>query len=336
MTEPGDRRVRLTPRGAAAAVAFAAVLPFVHTLGHGFAYDDGVEVVDNASIRTLDGIPRLFTQTAWSGAGHAVPAYRPVTTLTYALNHAVGGLHPLGYHLVNLLLHAGASVLLLVVLTRVALPLAAATMAALLFAVHPAHVEAVANVAARISRRGPAVFSDFWNPPVQVIPRLVSPEQRHVFFASRARSLWDACCSSFQTLPPRSTEFIISLLVEYELGPEVSLSQEDARFLFLDCKQRFTSALAAQRRARPGLSEARLAAQAWAHAARSMRLEYGLPEDRLQALVREGTPRWNAVQQQPGAHLSFAHPPAVHWVATPPPRPKFTRRLARHPLDPGA
>lgn len=188
----------------------------------------------------------------------------------------------------------------------------------------------------RISRRGPAVFSDFWNPPVQVIPRLVSPEQRHVFFASRARSLWDACCSSFQTLPPRSTEFIISLLVEYELGPEVSLSQEDARFLFLDCKQRFTSALAAQRRARPGLSEARLAAQAWAHAARSMRLEYGLPEDRLQALVREGTPRWNAVQQQPGAHLSFAHPPAVHWVATPPPRPKFTRRLARSPLDRGA
>ena len=187
----------------------------------------------------------------------------------------------------------------------------------------------------RIARRGPSVFSHFWNPPVQVIPRLAAPEKRQAFFASRARSLWDACCSSFETLPPRSMSFIISLLVEYELGPHVILSDEDSRFLFLDCKQRFVSALGAQRRISPGLSKSRAANQAWAQAAHEMRMRYGLPEERLQTIVREGTPRWNAMKQLPGARLSFAHNPAVHWIATPPPRPKYTARVARHPLEPG-
>jgi tetratricopeptide (TPR) repeat protein len=131
------------------AVALAAVVPYVHTLGHSFAYDDGVEVVDNAFIRTLDGVPRILSSPVWAGAGKESSAYRPLTTLTYALNHAVGGLAPFGYHLVNLLLHAAASVLVLVLATSLGLPLAAATLAGLLFAVHPVHVEAVANVAGR-------------------------------------------------------------------------------------------------------------------------------------------------------------------------------------------
>jgi tetratricopeptide (TPR) repeat protein len=140
---------RRQTRLAVIAVALAAVLPYVHTLAHGFAYDDGVEVVDNAFIRTLDGVPRLLSSPVWEGAGKGSSAYRPLTTLTYALNHAVGGLAPFGYHLVNLLLHAAASVLVVVLATSLGLPLAAATLAGLLFAVHPVHVEAVANVAGR-------------------------------------------------------------------------------------------------------------------------------------------------------------------------------------------
>ncbi len=62
------------------------------------------------------------------GGGQGGLAYRPLTTLTYALNHAVGGLAPFGYHLVNLLLHAGASVLVLALATSLGLPLAAATL----------------------------------------------------------------------------------------------------------------------------------------------------------------------------------------------------------------
>lgn len=182
---------------------------------------------------------------------------------------------------------------------------------------------------ALLNRRGPSVFSDFWNPPVQVIPRLATPEQRHAFFASRAGSEWDACCSSFETLPPASMTFVISLLVEYELGPEAALGEEERRFLYLDCKRRFRIALAAARR--PGIPDGQAANEAWGSAARQMRMEYGLPEGGLQALVREGTPRWNAIGQVPAVPASFAHASAVHWVVTPPPRPKYTARVVSRP-----
>lgn len=146
LTDPLRRR---QARLATLAVALAAVLPYLHTLGHEFAYDDGVEVVDNAYIRGIQGVPLILSNPVWAGAGKGSSAYRPLTTLTYSLNHAVGGLAPAGYHLVNLLLHAGAASLVLALALALGVPLAAATLAGLLFAVHPVHVEAVANVAGR-------------------------------------------------------------------------------------------------------------------------------------------------------------------------------------------
>jgi tetratricopeptide (TPR) repeat protein len=138
-------------RGAAVALAIAcaAVLPFAGTLGHGFAFDDGSEIVRNEDVRSIRAIPRMFTRGAWEGAGDVNPIYRPLTSVTYALNHAAGGLSPVGYHLVNVLLHALVSVLVLALGLEAGLPLAAAGGAALLFAVHPIHVEVVANVAGR-------------------------------------------------------------------------------------------------------------------------------------------------------------------------------------------
>jgi tetratricopeptide (TPR) repeat protein len=135
---------------AAALVAATAFAAYGGTLGHGFALDDGPEVVDNAHVRSLAGAGTVFTTSSWAGAGDAsVPMYRPLTTLSYSLNYAVGGLDPFGFHLLNLLLHAAVCVLVLLLGLRVGLGLPAATAAAMLFAVMPIHVEAVANVAGR-------------------------------------------------------------------------------------------------------------------------------------------------------------------------------------------
>lgn len=146
MWTPGPHR-----RGVLSAllVALASTLPFAGTLGHGFALDDVSEVVRNDHVRSLSDIPRLFTEGAWDGAGDTNPIYRPLTSATYALQHALGGLSPLGYHLGNVLLHALASLLVLAMGRRLGLSLAAATLGAALFAVHPIHVEVVANVAGR-------------------------------------------------------------------------------------------------------------------------------------------------------------------------------------------
>jgi len=78
-----------------------------------------------------------------------VSLYRPVTTLTYALNYAIGGLDPWGYHLVNVLLHAANSALIYLLLRTLSESRGLALVTAIAFAVRPIHTDAVANVAGR-------------------------------------------------------------------------------------------------------------------------------------------------------------------------------------------
>ncbi|KAI5633612.1 dolichyl-phosphate-mannose-protein mannosyltransferase domain-containing protein [Phthorimaea operculella] len=75
-------------------------------------------------------------------------SYRPLTVLTFRWNYAVHGLQPAGYHLVNLLLHALVSLLYYRVCVMF-LPEFASFVAAILFAVHPIHTEAVTGVVGR-------------------------------------------------------------------------------------------------------------------------------------------------------------------------------------------
>ncbi|HSN93320.1 MAG TPA: tetratricopeptide repeat protein [Anaeromyxobacteraceae bacterium] len=146
---PGTDRTGSAGTRLAALVLAAAAALYAPTLRHGFAFDDAPEVVQNEHVRSLSNLPAIFTSVAWAGAGEPSPIYRPLTTATYALNHALHGLSPLGYHLGNVLLHAAASALVLALALRLGMGAPAAALAALLFAVHPVHVEVVANVAGR-------------------------------------------------------------------------------------------------------------------------------------------------------------------------------------------
>ena len=137
------------PRTAALLVVLLAVAPYLNTLGHGFAYDDFSEVVGNELIRSPGNLGEMFSTSAWKGAGEENPIYRPLTTATYALNYALEGLSPFGYHLANVLLHALASVLVLALGLELGLALGPSALAAAFFALHPIHVEVVANVAGR-------------------------------------------------------------------------------------------------------------------------------------------------------------------------------------------
>lgn len=76
-------------------------------------------------------------------------SYRPLCVLSFKLNHIVGGFKPLGYHLVNVLLHCLATGLV-VKLARNLLPLGFGPLiAGLMFASHPIHTEAVAGIVGR-------------------------------------------------------------------------------------------------------------------------------------------------------------------------------------------
>ncbi len=130
-------------------VAGLAVVVYLNTLSYGFVFDDLIEVVRNTHIRSLRNLPQIFASTAWAGGFFENHLYRPLTNASFALNHAVSGLSPWSYHLVNVALHALVSVLLFRTARGWGLAPLAAGLAAALFAVHPLHVEVVAGVAGR-------------------------------------------------------------------------------------------------------------------------------------------------------------------------------------------
>ena len=123
--------------GAAALVAGAAALAYLPALAGGFIWNDS-DYVTAPALRSLAGLGRI-----WGELG-ATQQYYPLLHSAFWVEHRLWGDHPLGYHLATLLLHAGASVLFALVLRRLAVP--GAWLAALLFAVHPVHVESVAWV----------------------------------------------------------------------------------------------------------------------------------------------------------------------------------------------
>ena len=136
------------PWGRIAIVAVAALCVYTGSVRNGFTFDDRWIVERNPAIRGLDHIPRIWRSADW-GEEKVTRHYRPLTLTTYALNYALHGLRPAGYHLVNILLHAAVSVLVLILALRIGVPPPGALIAALAFAVHPIHTEAVAGVVGR-------------------------------------------------------------------------------------------------------------------------------------------------------------------------------------------
>jgi hypothetical protein len=123
-----------------AACVLLAVGTYAQTVGFRFVYDD-VEIVQrNAVLHSLAGWREILTQTWW---GHYL--YRPFTEVVFAVEWALGGGHPGPFHAVNVLLHGVVTALVYLVARDGLGPLGAGA-AALVFAVHPVHVEAVAGI----------------------------------------------------------------------------------------------------------------------------------------------------------------------------------------------
>ncbi len=133
-------------------IALAACAVYANSLGNGFTYDDVPMVVRNEHIAESAPWWRPWVEPYWPGSneGDVIDLlYRPLTVQTYGLQRRVLGLDPLSFHAVNILLHAVVSLMLWRVSLRLGLGDGAALAAAMLFAVHPIHVEAVANIVGR-------------------------------------------------------------------------------------------------------------------------------------------------------------------------------------------
>ncbi|XP_076878222.1 protein O-mannosyl-transferase TMTC3 [Brachyhypopomus gauderio] len=117
----------------------------------GFVFDDVSAILDNKDLRPSTPIQNLFLNDFWGtpmSEERSHKSYRPLTVLTFRLNYLLSELQPASYHLLNVLLHAGVCVLFLR-LCRLLLDHTTSLVAALLFAVHPVHTEAVTGVVGR-------------------------------------------------------------------------------------------------------------------------------------------------------------------------------------------
>jgi len=127
------------------AVAACAVVVYLGALWNQFALDDVPIIALNPLVVHPSGLWRAFTAPYWTPdlGGHM---YRPLVIAGFAVDALVDG--TAWFHAVNLLWHAGAAVAV-AALARRWMDTAGALVAGLLFAMHPVHVEAVANVVGR-------------------------------------------------------------------------------------------------------------------------------------------------------------------------------------------
>src|SRR3989338_11160465 len=145
---------------------------YLNTLPNGFVYDDEFQVLKNPWIKDVRYIPEIFLSDVWAFEGKGLSNYyRPLMHMIYMIDYYIFGLKPWGFHLTNIIFHAGVSVLVFIIASILinqshdlnpksqilksksniqdskSKILSPAFIAALLFAAHPIHTEAVTWVA---------------------------------------------------------------------------------------------------------------------------------------------------------------------------------------------
>jgi protein O-mannosyl-transferase len=145
-TEMWDRASDRQRTAAMLAVLIAAAfLPYLNSLTNGFAFDDAFIVQNNSRVHNLKAWRDIWLTPYWPSLGRELGLYRPLTIFLFAVQWAIGDGARWVFHLTNVSLHAGVCVLVFLLLRRLtaAVP---ALLGAIVFAVHPLHTEAVANV----------------------------------------------------------------------------------------------------------------------------------------------------------------------------------------------
>ena len=126
--------------------AMVAAVVYLNTLDCGFCFDDLSAVEQNQDLRPSSPWSSLLWNDFWGTPMHidgSHKSYRPLCVATFRLNYLLHELQPMGYHLVNVLLHSAVCYLYVQLCGVLFSEVWPALIAGLLFAVHPIHTEAV-------------------------------------------------------------------------------------------------------------------------------------------------------------------------------------------------
>lgn len=112
-------------------------------------WDDNDWIKGNVFVHDFSHLKEIFTQNILAGYGLNSNYYRPLLLVSFAVNYAIGGIKPLGYHLVSNGFHTASGIILFLILLSVFKRRLPAFIAALLFLIHPLQTEAVTYISGR-------------------------------------------------------------------------------------------------------------------------------------------------------------------------------------------
>ncbi len=114
------------------------------------AQNDNVKSLSPSNIKHIFSIS-FFDRTTIMGRAVATAGwyYRPLCILSYAVDYAVWGLIPFGYHLMNIILHVFSTLLLFLFLKQVTKKGGYSFIVSILFLVYPIHSPNVASISGR-------------------------------------------------------------------------------------------------------------------------------------------------------------------------------------------
>jgi tetratricopeptide (TPR) repeat protein len=139
--DPDSNLPRRNIRLGILSIVFGALLVYIPAMRAGFIWDDPDYVINNATLRSFNGLIEMWTQPG------SLPQWYPLVHTTYWIEYHLWGLWPTGYHIDNVLLHIVSALLLWRLLRMLRVP--GAWLAAAIFAVHPVQVESVAWITER-------------------------------------------------------------------------------------------------------------------------------------------------------------------------------------------
>jgi tetratricopeptide (TPR) repeat protein len=135
-----------------AALALLVLLSYANSFRAGFVFDNRVLLLEDTRLRALSAsnLDLILEKPYWWPFADT-PLYRPATTLSYLVNYSLFGNadRPLGYHVVNALLHTMNVWLVFGLALRMGRRLWPAIFVAAVWAVHPLSTEAVTNIVGR-------------------------------------------------------------------------------------------------------------------------------------------------------------------------------------------
>jgi len=142
------------------AIIAACLASYSNALFGDFVSDDKVFITANPYMKSLQYLPKFFTQDFGYINILRIKSsyYRPLLAASYMFDYTIWGNNPFGFHLTNLLFHIFSCILIFALIELLFHSRLIAFISTLLFSVHPIHTEAVSFISGRVDVVPPAFF----------------------------------------------------------------------------------------------------------------------------------------------------------------------------------